>query len=122
MTLLRGIKMQSYIILSSLILVMCIEVAMVCAIFSGLFCYLRWRLKYRKLSSMLKNLLCLTPQQWYFLQWKQCIALYRYNRPPSQLLAIAAFAINRQWNHVHVISIISRNSAFELQNNIMYLL
>ena len=30
------------VILSSLILVMCIEVATVCAILSGLFCYLHW--------------------------------------------------------------------------------
>ena len=40
------------IILDVIILVMCVEVVIVCGIFSGLFCYLRCQLRSRKLSTV----------------------------------------------------------------------
>ena len=84
------------IILNILILVMCIEVVTVYAIFSGLFCYLRWRLKNRKLSTLLKHLLYLTGINTAIMSFITMAAvyfIYRYNRPPSEALSVTAVAI-----------------------------
>ena len=89
------------VILNSLVLMMCAEVAIVCAIFSALFCYLRWRLQNRKLSTMLKYLLSLTVMNttiMIFIAMEAVYSIYRYSRyrysrPPSQAVTITAFAM-----------------------------
>ena len=45
---------EDAIVFNTLVLIMCMEVAAVFTAFSGLFCYLCWRLKNRRLSNMLK--------------------------------------------------------------------
>ena len=84
------------VILNILTLVMCIEVVTVSAVFSGLFCYLRWRLKNRKLSTLLKHLLYLTGINTVIMIFTMMAAvyfIYRYNRPPSETLSVVAFSI-----------------------------
>ena len=85
------------LILYVLTLVMSIEVVAVSAVFSCLFCYLRWRLKNKKLSTLLKHLLYLTGINTVVMAFATILAvygIYRYNRRPSEAMSIATYAVS----------------------------
>ena len=85
------------LILYVLTLVMSVEVVAVSAVFSCLFCYLRWRLQNKKLSTLIKNLLYLTGINTLVMAFATVLAvygIYRYNQHPSEAISIATFAVS----------------------------